>query len=108
MVGECAKKRTGLLWPRLSSFWRSALRASQVHRLVVRSSGNITKSSVWLNDACERCICWATVPAPVYAIKQRDMDSSQNFTSESLPDDSRYLPFFEKATLQISKPSCAR
>lgn len=30
------------------------------------------------------------VPAPVYAIKQRLVDSSHNFTVESLPDDKTY------------------
>ena len=41
--------------PRESKFFLWALRASQAQREVVASSGNMTKSSVWLNIAWALC-----------------------------------------------------
>lgn len=42
LVGECTMHRTMLLCPRDSRFLRSAVRESQQHRLMVRSSGSST------------------------------------------------------------------
>lgn len=42
LVGECTMQRTMLLWPSDSRFFLSAVRESQQHRLMVRSSGSST------------------------------------------------------------------
>ena len=50
-VGEWVMYRTEPLWPRDKSCFLDALRESQQHNEVVASSGNMTKSSVWLKAA---------------------------------------------------------
>ena len=82
-VGEWTIMRTAELWPRESSCFRLAFLASQQQSEVVASSGNMTKSSVWLKMAWAGCSCLPVVPAPVYAIRHREVDSSHSFTKES-------------------------
>ena len=53
------------LCPRESSCFLAALLESQQQSEVVASSGNMTKSSVWLNTACAMNSCFPVAPAPV-------------------------------------------
>ena len=64
-VGEWTSHLTGPLWPSDKSCFLLAFLASQAQRLVVASSGNMTKSSVWLNTACAMNSCFPVAPAPV-------------------------------------------
>ena len=50
-VGECTSQRTGPLCPSDRSCFLLAFLASQAQREVVASSGNMTKSSLWLKTA---------------------------------------------------------
>ena len=64
-VGEWTNHLTGPLWPSDKSCFLLAFLASQAQRLVVASSGNITKSSLWLKTAWAWSSCLPVDPAPV-------------------------------------------
>ena len=51
--------------------------------------------------------CFPCVPAPVYAMRHRVVESSHSLHMESFPEERTYFPFLENSTEQTSAPSCA-
>ena len=99
--GECTMCRTTPLWPRERSCLREAFRESQQQSDVVASSGNMTKSSLWLNTAWARCSC---------KIEQFAPTSRLNFRIEIIPASQLLrhpctLPGIERSRVPTTLPS---